>query len=101
MFKNVFLLIFLLMFGIAWLIPPDENIWKSFLSEYLTFLSGLFLVLSVGFKNLKIPKIIFPILIVSFIPLIHYWIGFSFSYTFALLNFFYLIVFFYFASFKL
>lgn len=94
MIKNVFLLIFLLIFGIAWLIPPNENIWKSFLSEYLTFLSGLFLVLSVGFKKLKIPKIIIPILIVSFIPLIHYWIGFSFSYTFALLNFFYLIVFF-------
>ncbi|MEN8409052.1 Wzy polymerase domain-containing protein [Acinetobacter bereziniae] len=100
MFKNVSMLIFLLIFGVAWLIPPDENIWKSFLSEYLTFLSGLFLILCIGFKNLKIPKIILPILIVSFIPLIHYWIGFSFSYTFALLNFFYLIAFFIFIIFS-
>ena len=94
MSKKIFIYVFLFIFGLAWFIPPDMNIWKSFLSEYMIFISGFVLLLSVGIQKINMPKIIIPILIISFIPLIHFWIGFSFSYTSSILNFIYLFVFF-------
>lgn len=88
----LFFLSFLVL-GLCFLIPTDATFWRTFLSEYLVFIAVFFLLISISFNKVKLPKILIPILVFACIPLIQFALGQIYLWTIAICSFFYLIVF--------
>ena len=60
--------------GLSFLIPTDATLWRTFLSEYLVFIAVFFLLISISFNKVKLPKILIPILVCACIPLIQFFL---------------------------
>ncbi|MBN6527502.1 O-antigen ligase C-terminal domain-containing protein [Acinetobacter pittii] len=80
-------------FALAILNPIHFRPWASFLSEYFAFISLIFIFPLFFRKKLYIQKITLPILIASFIPLLHYLFGKVFYFSNAFLSFIYMFCF--------
>lgn len=79
--------------GLSFLIPTDATLWRTFVSEFLVFIAVFFLLISINFNKIKVPKIIIPIFIFVCIPLIQFTLGQVYLWTIAIVSFFYLITF--------
>ncbi|CAM4182729.1 O-antigen ligase family protein [Acinetobacter pragensis] len=88
----LFILSFII-FGFSFLIPLDATIWMRFIGEYLVFVATLFLLISISFNKIKLPKIIISLFVCACIPLIQFAWGQIYLWTTAIVSFFYLIVF--------
>ena len=95
MIQKTFFILAFISISIAWLFPNDATSWVSFISEYLAFIAAFFIVAGCFHKDkIQIPQIILPILLISFIPFMQFFLGTVFSVSIAYLSFFYLFVFF-------
>lgn len=88
----LFSLSFIVLF-FAFLIPTDATIWRTFVGEYLVFVAVFFLLISISFYRIKLPKILIPVFVCACIPLIQFALGQVYLRTIAIVSFFYLIVF--------
>lgn len=88
----LFLLSFIIL-GLSFLTPTDRTLWNGFVGEYLVFIAVFFLLISISFNKVKLPKILIPILVCACIPLIQFIFGQVYLWTIAIVSFFYLITF--------
>ncbi|WP_155757258.1 pilin glycosylation ligase domain-containing protein [Acinetobacter sp. CIP 102136] len=73
----------------SWLSVNHYNPWVVFYNEYYAVIA---LIISMFFfinKSLKIPKIIIPIIFLSFVPVIHFFIGKVFYFSIGFMGFIY------------
>lgn len=94
--KKLFFLFFLFSIGVSYLVPIHYSPWLTFLSEILVFVGCIFLILSFfNNKNIILPKNIIPIFLLSFLPVIQFFLGQIYFFSHALINSFYLITLFF------
>lgn len=86
MIKNLFLLLAAISISVAWLAPSDDTLWQTFIGEFLAFYGVFFLILSNLGKEIKVPNISIPILLIALLPLLQYMQGIVFFSTTALLS---------------
>ncbi|MGO3385508.1 MAG: O-antigen ligase family protein [Acinetobacter guillouiae] len=90
MFKKICIVLSLLLIFNAWLIPVHESPWVTFLNETFAFLSLISLILFFKDNTVFIPKILLPIILIAFIPLVQYFLGIEYYFETAFLCFLYL-----------
>lgn len=88
----LFILSFIIL-CLSFLTPTDATLWSGFVGEYLVFVAILFLLISISFNKIKLPKILLPILVYACLPLIQFFFGQVYLWTIAIVSFFYLITF--------
>lgn len=78
---------------LSFLIPTDATLWSRFVGEYLVFVAVFFLLISISFNKIKVPKILLPLFVCACIPLIQFVFGQVYLWTISIVSFFYLITF--------